>query len=171
MAASFSPSPAELALTQQIFAHADPKKLGALTGDVAVRVFGGANLAPTVLGEIWQIADETNNGWLSQKGVAMAVRLMGHAQKGEKVSAALLSKREQAFSQGVIFVLIAPAGPLPTITGITPVVAQGTGASSASRAKSPQPGLPPFTPQDKAKFQNMFLKSGPVDGLLSGVLG
>jgi epidermal growth factor receptor substrate 15 len=51
------------------------------------------------------------------------------------------------------------------------VVAQGTGASSASRAKSPQPGLPPFTPQDKAKFQNMFLKSGPVDGLLSGVLG
>ncbi|KAJ7702399.1 hypothetical protein B0H17DRAFT_1044211 [Mycena rosella] len=147
--ASFSPSPAELALTAQIFAHADPQKLGALTGEVAVKVFGGANLAPTVLGEIWQIADESNNGWLSQKGVAMAVRLMGHAQKGEKVSAALLSK----------------PGPLPTITGITPLVAQGTGAS---RAKSPQPSLPPFTPQDKAKFHTMFLKSGPVDGLLSG---
>ncbi|KAJ7043288.1 hypothetical protein C8F04DRAFT_1074335 [Mycena alexandri] len=153
MAASFAPSPAELALTQQIFAHADPQKLGALTGEVAVKVFGGANLSPTVLGEIWQIADESNNGWLSQKGVAMAVRLMGHAQKGEKISAALLSK----------------PGPLPTITGITPVVAHGTGAS-ASRARSPQPasGLPPFTPQDKAKFQSMFLKSGPVDGLLSG---
>ncbi|KAJ7236710.1 hypothetical protein B0H12DRAFT_1212316 [Mycena haematopus] len=155
MAASFSPTPAELALTQQIFAHADPKKLGALTGDVAVRVFGGANLTPTVLGEIWQIADESNNGWLSQKGVAIAVRLMGHAQKGEKITSALLSK----------------PGPLPTITGITPVVAHGTGASSASasRAKSPQPGLPPFTAQDRAKFQNMFLKSGPgPDGLLSG---
>ncbi|KAJ7771804.1 hypothetical protein B0H16DRAFT_1673202 [Mycena metata] len=153
MAATFSPSPAELALTQQIFAHADPQKLGALTGEVAVKVFGGANLSPIVLGEVWQIADESNNGWLSQKGVAMAVRLMGHAQKGEKVSAALLSK----------------PGPLPTITGITPVVAQGTGAS-ASRARSPQPvsGLPPFTPQDKAKFHSMFLKSGPVDGLLSG---
>ncbi|KAJ7168087.1 hypothetical protein C8R43DRAFT_136341 [Mycena crocata] len=53
----------------------------------------------------------------------------------------------------------------PTITGITPVVAQGTGAS---RAKSPQPSLPPFTTQDKTKFQTMFLKSGPVGGLLSG---
>ncbi|KAJ7090190.1 hypothetical protein B0H15DRAFT_251083 [Mycena belliarum] len=146
---AFSPSPAELALTAQIFAHADPQKLGALTGDVAVKVFGGANLPPTVLGEIWQIADESNNGWLSQKGVAMAVRLMGHAQKGETVSPALLAK----------------PGPLPTIAGITPVVAQGTGAS---RAKSPQLSLPPFTPQDKAKFQVMFLKSGPVDGLLSG---
>ncbi|KAF7359411.1 hypothetical protein MSAN_01283700 [Mycena sanguinolenta] len=155
MAASFSPTPAELALTQQIFAHGDPKKLGALTGDVAVRIFGGANLSPTVLGEIWQIADESNNGWLSQKGVAIAVRLMGHAQKGEKITAALLSK----------------PGPLPTITGITPVIAHGTGASSASasRAKSPQPGLPPFTAQDKAKFHTMFLKSGPgPDGLLSG---
>ncbi len=29
-------------------------------------------------------------------------------------------------------------------------------------------GLPPFTAQDKAKFQNMFLKSGPTNGLLSG---
>ncbi|KAJ7712718.1 hypothetical protein B0H16DRAFT_1479163 [Mycena metata] len=137
MAATFSPSPAELVLTQQIFVHVDPQKLGALTGEVA----------------IWEIADESNNGWLPQKGVAMAVRLMGHAQKGEKVSAALFSK----------------PGPLPTITGITPVVAQGTGAS-ASRARSPQPvsGLPPFTPQDKAKFQSMFLKSSPVDGLLSG---
>ncbi|KAJ6547158.1 hypothetical protein B0H19DRAFT_1211812 [Mycena capillaripes] len=158
MAASFSPSPAELALTAQIFAHADPNKLGALTGDVAVKVFAGANLSPTVLGEIWQISDESNNGWLSQKGVAMAVRLMGHAQKGEKVTAALLSKPRD-------LTLTSPAGPLPTITGITPVVAQGTGAS---RAKSPQPTLPPFTQQDKAKFQNMFLKSGPVDGLLSG---
>ncbi|KAJ7756806.1 hypothetical protein DFH07DRAFT_958946 [Mycena maculata] len=151
--ASFSPNTQELALTAQIFAHADPQKLGALTGEVAVRVFGGANLPPTVLGEIWQIADESNNGWLSQKGVAMAVRLMGHAQKGEKVSTALLNK----------------PGPLPTITGITPIAPQSTGASAASRAKSPGPSaLPPFTPADKAKFHTMFLRSGPVDGLLSG---
>ncbi|KAK7023864.1 hypothetical protein R3P38DRAFT_1076930 [Favolaschia claudopus] len=154
MAATFNPTQAELALTQQIFAVADPKKLGALTGEVAVKVFGGANLSPTVLGQIWQIADESNNGWLSQKGVAIAVRLLGHAQKGEKVSEALLSK----------------PGPLPTITGVTPVLAQGTGASnsSLSRAKSPQPGMPPFTPQDKNKFQAMFAKAGPgPDGLLS----
>ncbi|CAK5264864.1 unnamed protein product [Mycena citricolor] len=149
-AASFNPTPAELALTNQIFATADPQKLGVITGEVAVGIFGGANLSPIVLGEIWQIADEGNNGWLSHKGVAVAVRLMGHAQKGEKVSPALLSK---------------PC-PLPNITGFTPVVAQGTGASR-TRSPIPTAGMPPFTPQDKAKFQNMFVKAGPVDGLLS----
>ncbi|KAF7322672.1 hypothetical protein HMN09_00045900 [Mycena chlorophos] len=151
MAATFSPTAAESALVAQIFSVADTNKLGALTGDVAVKVFGGANLSPLVLGEIWQMADEANNGWLSTKGVAMAVRLMGHAQQGTKISTALLSK----------------PGPLPTIAGITPLAPQSTG-SSASRARSPQPSLPPFTPQDKIKFQNMFAKSGPVDGLLSG---
>jgi epidermal growth factor receptor substrate 15 len=94
MSTKFSPTPAELALVSQIFAHADPQKLGILTGDVAVRVFGGAKLGPTVLGEIWSIADEDNNGWLPKKGVAIAVRLMGWAQKGEKVTQALINKRQ-----------------------------------------------------------------------------
>jgi epidermal growth factor receptor substrate 15 len=91
---TFSPSQAELALVSQIFVQADPQKLGIITGDVAVRVFGGAKLPPTVLGEIWSIADEDNNGWLSKKGVAIAVRLMGWAQKGEKVTQALVNRCE-----------------------------------------------------------------------------
>ena len=94
MSSNFTPSPAELALVNQIFAQADPQKLGILTGDVAVRVFGGAKLSPTALGEIWNIADEDNNGWLSKKGVSVAVRLMGWAQKGEKIVPALVNKRE-----------------------------------------------------------------------------
>lgn len=94
--ASFTPSPAELALVTQIFLKADPQKLGILTGDAALKVFGGARLLPTVLGEIWNIADEDNNGWLPKKGVAIAVRLMGWAQKGEKVTQALVNKRESA---------------------------------------------------------------------------
>lgn len=92
MSSHFTPTPPELALVNQIFAQADTQKIGILTGDVAVRVFGGAKLAPTVLGEIWNIADEDNNGFLTKKGVAVAVRLMGWAQKGEKISQALLSK-------------------------------------------------------------------------------
>lgn len=91
---SFTPSPAELALVAQIFAKADPQKIGILTGDAALKVFGGAKLPPTVLGEIWSIADEDNNGWLPRKGVAIAVRLMGWAQKGEKVTEALVTRRE-----------------------------------------------------------------------------
>ena len=93
MSTTFTPSPAELSLVSQLFAQHDPQKLGILTGDVAVRAFGGAKLPPTVLGEIWNIADEDNNGWLPKKGVALAVRLIGWAQKGESPKEALLDKR------------------------------------------------------------------------------
>ncbi|KAF4615333.1 hypothetical protein D9613_002841 [Agrocybe pediades] len=150
MSANFSPTPAELSIVSQIFANADPQKLGVLTGDVAVRVFGGAKLSPTILGEIWNISDEDNNGWLSKKGVAIAVRLIGWAQKGEPISQALLKK----------------PGPLPVIEGIAPLTQQNTGMSLPK--SPPPPAFPPLTPQDKAKFQSMFVKYGPTNGVLSG---
>ncbi|PPQ64638.1 hypothetical protein CVT26_002729 [Gymnopilus dilepis] len=96
MTNTFAPTPAELALVNQIFAQFDAQKLGIITGDVAVRVFGGAKVPPTVMGEIWNIADEENKGWLPKKGVAIAVRLIGWAQKGEKITPALVNKRKAA---------------------------------------------------------------------------
>ncbi|KAF7983076.1 hypothetical protein HWV62_23989 [Athelia sp. TMB] len=134
----FNPSPAELALVSAIFAKADPQKIGILTGDSALKVFGGANLQPTVLGEIWSIADEDNNGWLPKKGVAIAVRLMGWAQKGEKMTQALVNR----------------PGPLPTIDGIVvPLTQQTTGISLS---KSPPPALPQLTAQDRARYNGIF---------------
>lgn len=94
MSAPFTATPAELSLVNQIFAHVDKQKRGVLNGDVAVRVFSGAKLPGPVLGEIWSISDEENNGWLSKTGAAKALRLIGHAQKGTKVSATLLAKRQ-----------------------------------------------------------------------------
>lgn len=91
---NFVPSPAELALTTQIFAISDPQKLGIITGDAAVKVFARANLPATTLGEIWAIADKDNNGFLTKKGVTVALRLLGWAQKGEPVTEALVNKRE-----------------------------------------------------------------------------
>ncbi|KAF9492234.1 hypothetical protein BDN71DRAFT_1451789 [Pleurotus eryngii] len=143
----FSPTPAETALVNQIFAQSDPQKLGVITGDVAVRVFGGAKLPPTVLGEIWNIADEDNKGWLSKKGVSVAVRLIGLAQKGEKITPASVNK----------------PGPLANIEGVA-LVPNSTGSSLP---RSPAPGVPQLTPQDKAKYDSLFQRSGPVNGLLS----
>lgn len=92
--ATFSLTSPETSLVNQIFSTFDSQKLGVLTGEVAVKAFSGANLAPTVLREIWNIADEDNKGWLSRRGVSIAVRLMGWAQKGEKVSKDLLGRGE-----------------------------------------------------------------------------
>jgi epidermal growth factor receptor substrate 15 len=93
MSRSFAPTPAELALVGQIFARADSQKVGILTGDIAVDVFAGSKLPPAVLGEVWQIADEENQGFLTRKGVAIALRLIGHAQQGEAVTAESVNKR------------------------------------------------------------------------------
>jgi epidermal growth factor receptor substrate 15 len=84
----FTPTPSELSLTAQIFAKADPDKLRILSRDAAFNVFGGAKLHPTILDIIWSIADEENIGWLPQEKVAIAVRLLGKAQKGMNVTKA-----------------------------------------------------------------------------------
>lgn len=90
---SFAPTPAELAYAGQLFATCDPQGIGIITGDAAVPVFAGSSLPPDTLGEIWSLSDHDNNGFLTKKGVAVAVRLIAWAQKGEPITEALLSKR------------------------------------------------------------------------------
>jgi len=167
-ATGFQATSAEHALVNQIFAQHDTQKIGILTGDVAVRVFGGAKLPPTTLGEIWSIADEENNGWLSKKGVAVALRLIGWAQKGETVTKSLVNRRELRFvAHWFATDASTLAGSLPTIEGVNNIASHSTGMS-APRSPPPTAPLPPLTAQDKAKFQNLFHKAGPVNGLLSG---
>ncbi|EIW60637.1 uncharacterized protein TRAVEDRAFT_146188 [Trametes versicolor FP-101664 SS1] len=146
----FTPTPQELALVNTIFTQADAQKIGVVTGDAAVKIFSGSKLPPSVLAEVWNLADEDNNGVLTRKGVGIAVRLLGHAQRGERLSEALVSK----------------PGPIPTIEGLPPVATPSS--SGVPPARSPPPGFPPITPQDKAKFLKLFLGCHPVNGLLSG---
>jgi len=49
---AFTPSPAELELVNQIFAKADAQKIDVLTGQAALKIFGGAKLSPIVWGQI-----------------------------------------------------------------------------------------------------------------------
>ena len=99
---NFTATQAETALVSQVFAIADPQGLGIVQGDAAVKAFAGSNLSPSVLGDIWTIADKDNNGFLTRKGVAIAVRLIGHAQMGEKVSEALIDQRKHSLSQDYV---------------------------------------------------------------------
>ena len=89
----FTPSPQEVALVNQIFLQTDGQKLGVVTGEAAVKIFSGTKLSPSVLAEVWNLADEDNKGVLTRKDVAVAVRLLGHAQRGEHISEALVHKR------------------------------------------------------------------------------
>jgi epidermal growth factor receptor substrate 15 len=174
--ASFNPTPAEISLTSQIFAVADPQKLGIITGDAAVNSLSGAHLPHAVLGEIWAISDKENNGFLTRRGVSIALRLIGYAQQGVPVEEALLDKREPYETIYLTlallsFIVTVVAGPLASIEGFSPPPA----------AVSPPPSIPasqsspsssmitfPLTPQDKAKFFKLFIGCGPVNGLLSG---
>jgi epidermal growth factor receptor substrate 15 len=154
----------------QIFAKHDPQKYGIVTSDIAVNVFGGANLSATTLSQIWGIADEDNQGYLTRKGVSVAVRLIGWAQKGDVVSAELVNKRERDASshpKNSPFIFL-KAGPLAVMDGFS-------SSSEPRRAVSPTPKSPgssrfplSLTAQDKAKFTQYFSKCGPVNGLLSG---
>ncbi|KAF7800250.1 hypothetical protein EIP86_011497 [Pleurotus ostreatoroseus] len=149
----FTPSPQEVALVNQIFTQADAQKIGVVTGEAAVKIFSGSKLAPTVLAEIWNLADDDHKGVLTRKDVAVAVRLLGHAQRGERVSEELIHK----------------PGAVPSIEGLNaPISGQLSGVPSTKSPPPPASGLPPLTPQDKAKFMKLFTSCGPVSGILPG---
>ncbi|KAF9001968.1 hypothetical protein BDQ17DRAFT_1357829 [Cyathus striatus] len=149
MSANFVPTSAERSLVTQIFSRANSPQSGLLPGDLAVKIFAAAKLPPTVLGEIWNLADENDQGSLTEKGVSMALRLIGYAQRGDKVTSALLNK----------------PGPPPVLDGYSTVSQQNTGMSMP---RSPPPSFPPLSVQDRVKFNNLFAKAGPTNGLLSG---
>jgi epidermal growth factor receptor substrate 15 len=98
MATDFSLTQGETALINQIFDKHDPQKFGVITSEVAVNIFRSANLSATTLGQIWGIADANNQGFLTRKGVSVAVRLIGWAQKGETITGDLVNKREHSTS-------------------------------------------------------------------------
>src|SRR5258708_4157853 len=104
--ASFSPTPQELAYAQLLFNKADPAKLGIITGEAAIPLFAGSNLPPEKLSLIWAIADHDKNGFLSKKGVAVVVRLIGWAQYGEDVNDSLLLKCEYLWLVFLVSVLL-----------------------------------------------------------------
>jgi epidermal growth factor receptor substrate 15 len=88
----FNATAQEQQLIKVVFAKADTQDLGVVTGDEAVKIFAGSGLPPTVLGEIWQLADSDNNGFLTDSGLGVALRLIGWAQAGENPKKELIAR-------------------------------------------------------------------------------
>lgn len=66
---------------------------GIVSGESAVAFFSYSGLAPLQLGQIWQLSDRNNNGFLDQPGFSVALRLIGHVQNNQPVSDDLVDKR------------------------------------------------------------------------------
>ena len=82
----------EQRLYKSLFKEADKEEIGVLTGDKAVDFFAKSHLPTDVLGLIWQQADSENNGFLTEDGFNVALRLIAHAQAGSEVTPGLEKK-------------------------------------------------------------------------------
>ncbi|KAH9478338.1 putative calcium-binding protein [Psilocybe cubensis] len=140
----YTASEEEEQLANQILTMTDCHHRGVLSADAAIEVFKKSGLSYAILRDIWAIADANGSGDLSREELAVAIRLMGWVQAGEELGDHLLKN----------------AGPLPTLEGITDVVRKS--------ATTHTQHFPPLNPDDIRNFRVVFLKAGPVDGLLDG---
>lgn len=150
---SIALSPVERSAFAHLFNLADPERTGIVTGDAAVSFFAKSKLPPATLGQIWAMADSANNGFLTPPSFSIALRLIGHAQRGEPVNEAAIKR----------------PGPPPTMEGVNlPLTAQLTGSSSSGAASNNMPGVIEIKPEDRARYTRIFANSGPVGGLIDG---
>ncbi|KAI1471753.1 uncharacterized protein F4812DRAFT_415311 [Daldinia caldariorum] len=143
-------TPEEKRVYGQLFRQADTDNVGVVTGEVAVKFFEKTRLDSRILGEIWQIADKENRGFLTPAGFGFVLRLIGHAQAGREPTP------ELALQQG----------PLPRFEGINinanvppaqpPIQAQGTGNTPIR--------IPPLTPEKVAQYAGLFERQNLQNG-------
>ncbi|CBQ69941.1 related to EDE1 protein involved in endocytosis [Sporisorium reilianum SRZ2] len=146
-------SPVERSAFAHLFNLADPERTGIVTGDAAVAFFAKSKLPPATLGQIWAMADSANNGFLTPPSFSIALRLIGHAQRGETITEASIKR----------------PGPPPTMEGVNlPLTAQLTGSPSSAAVPPNMPGVIEIKPEDRARYTRIFANSGPVGGLIDG---
>ncbi|GKT57223.1 UBA/TS-N domain-containing protein [Colletotrichum tofieldiae] len=142
-------TPEEKRLYGQLFRQADTESVGVVTGETAVKFFEKTRLDSRVLGEIWQIADKENRGFLTPAGFGLVLRLIGHAQAGREPTT------EIALQPGPLprFDGIPPPAGLtsPTVPPAPPAAAlqaQGTGGGPIR--------IPPLTPEKVNQYAGLF---------------
>ncbi|KAK4038143.1 tubulin alpha chain [Parachaetomium inaequale] len=136
-------TPEEKRVYGQLFRQADTDNVGVVTGEVAVKFFEKTRLDSRVLGEIWQIADKENRGFLTPAGFGIVLRLIGHAQAAREPTP------EVALQPGPLpkfdGISIAPAPPPPP----SALQSQATGAPGPIR-------IPPLTPEKVVQYSGLF---------------
>ncbi|GAW22019.1 hypothetical protein ANO14919_115530 [Xylariales sp. No.14919] len=145
-------SPEEKRVYGLLFRQADTENVGVVTGEVAVQFFEKTRLDSRVLGEIWQIADRENRGFLEATGFGVALRLIGHAQAGREPTA------ELALQQG----------PLPKFDGINIGPAPAPAPLQQQASGTTPIRIPPLTPEKVSQYAAIFENQSLQNGMLPG---
>ncbi|KAG8932668.1 hypothetical protein FRC03_001131 [Tulasnella sp. 419] len=151
MSASFTPE--ERRLQKLVLAKGDPTGTGVLTGEAAVKIFAESNLPPATLGGIWALADVENNGYLTGRGLLIALRLIGWAQSGDEDPNEMLIKKAGPLAKLPSFSSISES-----LNPFSPPILPNTAAGRA----------PQLTPEDRSKFIRLFNTIKPVNGFITG---
>lgn len=173
---SFEPTPSETALVDRIFAVGDPQNTGFMSPDVAHSILIGSGLPADTLQEIWDIANVEENPKYGKYVIGIAVRLVGHVQNGRELSDELILTPGSIASidgletsqEASNYISLAPSSSntLPADPFSEP------SSSDLDVDRPPLPhalsNLPPLTEQDRNKFMQIFHRSGPENGILSG---
>lgn len=150
----------ERELYSRLFKALDPESSGIVTGDKARATFEKSGLPANILGEIWQLADSKNLGFLTQFGFCHAMRLIGYTQAGQFPNAQLAET----------------PGPLPKFADLPfsnqPLRSQSTSGSllqaqpsslipqnTATQQSSPQAPIAPVSSGDLEKYSQMYVKT------------
>jgi len=125
----------------------------------AVEILQRSGLSYEQLAHIWTLADEDEDGNLSEKELAIAVRLIGWAQSGKPINRSFVNYCMLQI-KGICIITHSDSanGPLPTLKDVWEYTRNGT--------ESVQ--FPPVNIQDKIEFNRTFREAGPINGLLDG---
>ncbi|KAI1173043.1 hypothetical protein F4777DRAFT_478481 [Nemania sp. FL0916] len=153
-------SPEEKRVYGLLFRQADTENVGVVTGEVAVQFFEKTRLDSRVLGEIWQIADRENRGFLEATGFGVALRLIGHAQAGREPTS------ELALQQGSLpkfdgINIAPPPAPAPAPAPAPSPLQQQSSGSGPIR-------IPPLTPEKVSQYAAIFENQSLQNGILPG---
>lgn len=161
----------ELKFYGSIFQTLDPTNAGSVSGGVAKPLLEASGLPLTTLGEIWNIADPANKGYLDRHEFCVAMRLIGHAQSGQMVSDAT----KEFAAPLAKFGHIQPNSTGTAVSQQQPPQQQVPSSNTGSRVSSNSSTritnlsliVPLLSPTQAANFGAMFDKTA-VGGILPG---
>ncbi|PRT55332.1 EH domain-containing and endocytosis protein 1 [Wickerhamiella sorbophila] len=153
-------TPEETRLFGQLFSQHDTEGTGIILGDSARPLFERSGLPAKTLGQIWQLADVENRGFLDQIGFSKSLRMIYHVQHGKLLGPRLMTIPSglPSFDHTPAPAEAVPAGPSQPEPAAAP-------ASVASPVSSTR--IPPLSTSDKQRFGSLFDRSttGPtIDG-------